>query len=220
MVTAGEYYKEQLLTFGIPPDKIQVTGLVEGQYINQPKFNLKIKNTRMKELGLTANRKICFIACSIDPVITDGILFLISRVIPRFQEINFLIKGHPTVSISNLIDKYNIGNCDNAETTLQPISDILPLSDYFLSSSSSTSLEALEYGVTQANLDVGGLPNANPLHLLPGLIKDIETEEDLVKFLQNPEMFKIEKEQAKKFFGNIGIDPIKVFTDAVTSNFH
>ena len=67
---------------------------------------------------------------------------------------------------------------------------------------------------------MGGLPNANPLHLLPGLIKDIETEEDLVKFLQNPEMFKIEKEQAKKFFGNIGIDPIKVFTDAVTSNFH
>ena len=141
-------------------------------------------------------------------------------MIPRCPEIYFLIKGHPDTSISSLIIRYNIKGCKNVETTLQPMSVVLPLSDYFLSSSTSTSLEALALGIIQANLDVGGLPKTNPLHLFPDFIRDLENEDDFMEFFQYPERFKIARERAKMFFGNTVLDPVKAFTDTIDSRFH
>ena len=119
-----------------------------------------------------------------------------------------------------LMKKYNVDVLENVKTSSHPMSVILPLSDYFLSSSTSTSLEAMSLGITQANLDVGGLPKANPLHLFPHLIKDLETPEDILKFFKYPENFQISREKAKLFFGDAILDPKEQFTKAVIAKFH
>ena len=72
--SSGEYYKEKLLSFGIHPDKIQIAGLIENLYVHQSKLDLETKKVLRKDVGLPIDGEICLVACSIDPVITDGIL--------------------------------------------------------------------------------------------------------------------------------------------------
>ena len=96
----------------------------------------------------------------------------------------------------------------------------MPLADYFLSVSTSVSIEALCAGLPQVNLDVGGLPLSNPLHMVSGLIEDVETPDELMAFFLNAEKFRIPKEKHSLFLGNTDVDPSQKILNILVARFH
>ena len=126
---------------------------------------------------------------------------MLMETVPQLPEILFVIKGHPNTSIEPLLCKYGLNTLENVKSVGEPISVLMPLSDYFLSVSTSVSIEALCAGLPQVNLDVGGLPLGNPLHMVPGLIEDVETPDELMAFFLDTEQFQIPKEKHSLFMG-------------------
>jgi len=152
--------------------------------------------------------------------LTEGIIYLLKHVVTKLPEVLFLIKEHPQTPVAPLLCKYIMNELENVKSMQHPISTLLPLSDFFLSTSTSVSQEALRLGLPQVNLDVGGLPRANPLHLVPGLIADVENPGELLDFFLNTEKFRIPKEKSCLFIGDPGVEPCQKFLDIVVTRFH
>jgi len=220
ILCSGDLYKELLLSNGIEPERVEVIGHIAGQYLNQLPLSSESKRQKRREINLPADRKICLVACSIDLSLTEGIIYLLKHVVTKLPEVLFLIKEHPQTPVAPLLCKYIMNELENVKSMQHPISTLLPLSDFFLSTSTSVSQEALRLGLPQVNLDVGGLPRANPLHLVPGLIADVENPGELLDFFLNTEKFRIPKEKSCLFIGDPGVEPCQKFLDIVVTRFH
>jgi len=217
---SGEIQKELFLSMGIEPERVEIIGHIIGQYLNQPNLSPEAKQQRRSELGFPSDKSICFIACSIVLPATEGLICLLRQVVDELPEILFLIKGHPTVPIESLLRKYGMDKTENVKITHQSVPTLLPISDYFFSTNTSVSQEALCLGLPQVNLNVGGLPQANPLCLIPGFIKDVGSSDELLHFLRNTEKFRIPKEKGALFMGNSNINPCEKFLESVVARFH
>lgn len=220
ILCSSELYKELMHSNGIEPERVEVVGFLGGQYLKQDLISREIRQQKRKEIGLPPHRKICLIACSIDFRQTEGVIFFLDQILSRLPEVLFLIKSHPDTPVESLMCKYGIDDIQNVRSVNDPVSVLLPLSDYFLSTSTSVSQEALWQGIPQINLDVGGLPRANPLHLVPDLIADVESPGELLGFLFDAEKFRIPKEKCYLFMGDPKVDPRRKFLDIVVARFH
>ncbi|NQT81296.1 MAG: hypothetical protein HQ555_13000 [Candidatus Aminicenantes bacterium] len=220
ILCSGKLYRELLLSYGINSDQVEVIGHIIGQYLNQLPYSNELKRKKRNEINLPNNRKICLVPCSIDMSLTEGIMYLLEDVVDKLPEVLFLIKGHPDSPIKVLLDKYNLNSKENVKATEHNIATLLPLSDYFISTSTSVSQEALWLGLPQVNLDIGGLPQANPLHLVSNLIVDVETQGDLIKFFLNTEKYGIPKNKRALFIEETKIDPCHKILNIVISKFH
>ena len=149
-----------------------------------------------------------------------GIIYLLKETVSQLPKVFFAIKGHPDTSIEQLLYKYGMNTEKNVKLVDQSISTLMPLTDYFLSVSTTVSIEALCADIPQVNLDVGGLPMANPLHMVPGLIEDVETPDDLLEFFRNTENFHIPKEKSYLFMDDTHTNPCHKILDILVSRFH
>lgn len=220
VLCSGKIHKDLFISNGIDKNRLEVIGHILGQYLSQPLFSEEMKQQKRREIGFSPKRKICLVPCSIKLPITEGIICLLKDVVRKLPEILFLIQGHPNSPIAPLLKKYNMHELENVKSVKYPISTLLPLSDCFLSTSTSVSQEALWWGLPQVNLDVGVLPKANPLHLEPDLVADVETPDQLFEFLNNTEKFCIPKEKSCLFMGDSKIDPRQRFLEIVNRRFH
>jgi len=215
---SGEVYKNLLVSGGIKPELIKVIGHFVGQYLNASPLSKGSKQKKRNKLDLPVNKKICLIACSIDLPMTEAIVYILRDVVTKLPETLFLFKSHPNSPAEPLLRKYGMNELDNVELVRHSIANTLPVVDYFLSTSTSVSQEALRLGIPQVNLDVAALPKANPLHLIPNLIADVETSDALLDFFHNTEKFKISKEKAFLFMGDPAVEPCRKVLDIITAN--
>lgn len=220
ILCSGELHKKLLLSSGIEPERIEVIGHIVGRYLRQPPLSSESKRQKRREKDLPEDRKICLVACSIDLSLTEGIIYLLKHVVTKLPEVLFVIKGHPVSPVESLLCKYDMIELENVKSKQHPISTSLPLADYFLSTCTSVSQEALWWGLPQVNLDVGRLPQANPLHLVPGLIADVETPGELLDFFLNTEKFHIPKEKCYLFMGDPEAEPCQEFLHIIATRFH
>lgn len=205
---------------GIEPERVEVIGHFGGQYLKQPAGSSESRQQKRREINLPPDGRICLVACSINLPLTEGAIYLLRQVVTRLPQVLFLIKGHSNTPVEPFLSKYGINELDNVKSVHYPVSVLLPLSDYFLSASTSVSQEALSQELPQVNLDVGGLPQANPLHMVPGLIEDVETPGELVEFFVNTERFRISKEKRHHFLGAPDVDPYQKTLDILVTRFH
>ena len=220
ILCSGRLYKELMHSNGIEPERVEVVGHIEGRYLKQPLISSELRQQKREDIDLPVDRKICLVACSINLSLTEGVLYLLKQVVTKLPEVLFLIKGHPDSPVESLLCEYSMNKSENIKSVHYPVSVLLPLSDYFLSTSTSVSQQALWLGLPQVNLDVGGLPRANPLHMVPGLIEDVETPDELMEFLMNSERFRTSEEKRHQFLGDPGIDPCQKFLNILVARFH
>ena len=220
LLCSGRIYKELMHSNGIEPERVEVVGHIGGQYLKQPLISNELKQQKREEIDLPTHRKICLVACSINLSLNEGVIYLLKQVVNQLPEVLFLIKGHPDTHMKPLLGKYSMNELENIRSVDYPISVLLPLSDYFLSASTSVSQEALWQGLPQVNLDIGGLPQANPLHMVSGLIQDVETPDELMEFFMNTERFRISEEKRYQFLGDLGIDPYQKILEILVTRFH
>lgn len=220
ILCSADIYKKLMHDNGIEPKQVELVGFLRDRYLKQPPISVELKLLKQQELGIPPNKQICLVVCSIDLSLTEGIIYMLMETVPRLPEILFVIKGHPNTSIEPLLCKYGLNTLENIKCVDQPVSVLMPLSDYFLSVSTSVSIEALCVGLPQVNLDVGGLPRANPLHMVSGLIEDVETPDELMAFFLNAEKFRIPKEKHSLFMGNTDIEPCQKILNILVARFH
>ena len=220
ILCSGELYKQLMHSNGIEPERVEVIGHIGGQYLKQPPISSKLRQQKREEIDLPPHRKICLVACSIDLSLTEGVIYLLRQVVTRLPEVLFLIKGHPDTPVEPLLCKYSMSELENIKSLDYPISVLLPLSDYFLSASTSVSQEALWQGLPQVNLDIGGLPQANPLHMVAGLIEDVETPDELMGFFMNTGRFRTSEEKRYQFLGDPDIDPYQKILNILVTRYH
>lgn len=220
LLCSGRIYKELMHSNGIEPERVEVVGHIGGQYLKDPLISSELRQQKREEIGLPPNRKICLVACSINLSLAEGVIYLLKQVVSQLPEVLFLVKGHPNTPMEPLLSKYGMHELENIRSVGYPISVLLPLSDYFLSASTSVSQEALWQGLPQVNLDIGGLPQANPLHMVPGLIGDVETPDELMEFFTNTERFRISEEKRYQFLGDPDIDPYQKILNILVTRFH
>jgi len=219
ILCSGKLYKNLMASNGIDPKKVETAGFLAGQYLEAP-ISADFKKQKKKETGIPLNKKICLAACSISSSLTEAVIYLVGQTAPRAPDIFFLIKGHPDTSVTCLLDKYGLTNMKNVKLVNQNIPDILPLADYFISASTSVSQEALRLGIAQVNLDIGGLPYANPLHMMPGLINDIETPDELIMFFNNPGNYSPSGKDRGYFLQDPDTDPRQKILNLIDAGFH
>lgn len=219
ILCSGKLYKEMLVSAGVNPERIEVVGHIHARYLQELPLSLEEKLKRRKKFNLRDNKKICVLACSIDITLTEGLVCMLKDIVRRFPHIDFLFQEHPHTPVEPLLRKYNLFGLANVKSLPCPIPEILPLADYFLSNSTSVAVEALYAGIPQANLDVVGLPKANPLHNIPGLIKDVGSENDLWDFFLSPESFSAPRERSFIFI-DPNKDPYQRCTDIILERFH
>lgn len=223
ILCAGELYRDILISNGISHKRVIVVGHMGWNYLNINKESMieHRKNKRIK-YGFSIDKKICLVACSIDASLTDGIIYILRDVVNKLQEVIFVFKAHPNFPrlAADLLHKYGMYNLPNIRVTQHSVSEILPISDYFVSTSTSVSREALRLGIPQVNLDVGGLPKTSPLHLVPGLIRDASSAEDLIEFFLNPKEFKASEEKTRAFIDHQDKNPYEKFMGIVTERFY
>jgi len=220
ILCSADIYKKLMHDNGIEPKQVKSVGFIGGRYLKRPSISVELKLLKHQELGIPPNKQICLVVCSVDLSLTEGIIYMLMEAVPRLPEIIFVIKGHPDTSIEPLLCKYGLNTLENVKCVDQSVSVLMPLSDYFLSVSTSVSIEALCVGLPQVNLDVGGLPRANPLHMVYGLIEDVETPDELMAFFLNAEKFRIPKEKCSLFMGNLDIEPSQKILNILVARFH
>ena len=220
LLCSADIYKDLMQTNGIDPKQVEVVGFIEGYNLKQTPISAELKLMEKQKLGIAQNKQFCLVICSIDLSLTEGIIYLLKETVSQLPKVFFAIKGHPDTSIEQLLYKYGMNTEKNVKLVDQSISTLMPLTDYFLSVSTTVSIEALCADIPQVNLDVGGLPMANPLHMVPGLIEDVETPDDLLEFFRNTENFHIPKEKSYLFMDNTLTDPCHKILDILVSRFH
>lgn len=218
MLCSGQLYKDLLVSCGIDKERIEVIGHISGQHL-MPCPSNELRAQKLKELNFPTGKKICLVVCCVAFAMTEAVIYLLAQVVRKLPDILFAIKGHPDYSIDPLLRKYNIDNLENLRSSQVPIPTLLPLSDYFLSISTSVSPEALCLGIPQVNLDVIGLPQSNPLHLVPGLISDVETSEQLLEFFYHSDEFRIPRDKCCLFMGDLNVNPCDRFINIITEKF-
>ena len=220
LLCSADIHKDLMQANGIDPKQVEVVGFIGGHYLKQAPISEELKLMEKQKLGIAQNKQFCLVICSIDLSLTEGIIYLLKETVSQLPKVFFAIKGHPDTSIEQLLYKYGMNTEKNVKLVDQSISTLMPLTDYFLSISTSVSIEALCADLPQVNLDVGGLPMANPLHMVPGLIEDVETPDDLLEFFHNTEKFHIPKEKSYLFMDNTRTDPCQNILDILVTRFY
>ena len=220
ILCSADIYKELMYANGIEPKQVEVVGFIGGHYLKQVAISGELKLMEQQKLGICPNKQFCLVVCTIDLSLTEGIIYLLKETVSRLPKVFFAIKRHPDTVIEPLVCKYGLNTVENVKLVDQSISALMPLADYVLSVSTSVSIEALCAGIPQANLDVGGLPLANPLHMVPGLIEDVETPAELLEFFGNTEKCHISKETSCLFMSDTRTDPLRKILNILTARFH
>lgn len=220
LLCSGELYKDLMLSGGVEPERVKVIGHILNRYLRGLPLTAQEKQKKRLQENLPIDRKICLIPGSVSFPLTKAIIYFLKDVVRKVPEVIFLLKEHPQCPVEPLLAECNIDKLENLRTTQKPVEVTLPLADYFLSLSTSVSQEALSLGLPQANLDVSGLPQANPLHLIPGFIQDIESPDGLLNFFVNPEKFSLPKEKAELFIGDLNHDVSQLFLKIIKERFH
>ena len=220
LLCSADIYKDLMQANGIDPKQVEVVGFIGGSYLKQTPISAELKLMEKQKLGIAQDKQLCLVICSIDLSLTEGIIYLLKETVSQLPKVFFAIKGHPDTSIEQLLYKYGMNTEKNVKLVDQSISTLMPLTDYFLSVSTTVSIEALCADIPQVNLDVGGLPMANPLHMVPGLIEDVETPDDLLEFFRNTENFHIPKEKSYLFMDDTHTNPCHKILDILVSRFH
>jgi|GEM_PF-2940429 len=206
ILCSGEIYRDLFISSGIEAKRLVTVGHISGRPKGKDDLSGISKEYERSRLGLPSRARICLIASSIDVSITDAMVFAIACVAKALPEILFLFKDHPNSPVKPFLIKYGIDTLRNVKAINYPIIGLFPLVDYFLSSSTTTSQEALLFGLPQANLDVAALPNSNPLHFVEGLVKDVRSSEELLNFFENADKYVALKEKAPIFVGSPDMD--------------
>jgi len=219
ILCSGSIYRDLLLKSGIPADRLLVMGHINCHALMNLSLDEAAKRREKARFGLDKAKKICLVALSVNYDISEAIVCMLSKVVGRIPDTLFLMQGHPDTPVSSLVDKYGLSVFDNVKMVAMPITALLPLADSFLSLCTSVSQEALGIGLPQVNLDAIGLPKANPLHIICGLIKDVETPDELLSFLREPEAVPAHREKAGLFLGDADNHPFELYLSAIKGKF-
>lgn len=218
----NKLYKELIASKGIDLQKIEAVGFLAGENFKEFSFSKDLKIKTKKQLNIPLNKIICLVACSVTPSITEAIMYIISLTAAHLPEVVFLIKGHPDNAglIKSFIGKYNMDMFNNINYIDGDISILLPLSDCLISTNTTVAQEALWEKIPQINLNLGGLPYDNPLHIMPGLIKDVETSDELIKFINNHKSYAPADEDRDSFLTDTSAEPSQKALNIIINKFH
>lgn len=219
ILCSGSIYRDLLLKSGIPEANLEVIGHINCHSLPSIALDDDSKRKERVKLGLNSNKKICLVACSVNYDFSEAIICMLSRVVGRAPDTLFLLQEHPDTPVASLIEKYGMDVFENVKMMPKAITVLLPVADSFLSLCTSVSQEALGVGLPQVNLDAVGLPKANPLHIIPGLIKDVETPDELLSFLRQPEAVPAHQDKAALFMGDADKHPFDFYLKAVQRRF-
>jgi hypothetical protein len=214
VLCAGDGYRDLLNSYQISPSKAVTVGHLTASP-EEPVWDLEKKKSSRTKLGLPVQSKICFIPCSLEADLVEGVFILLKDILPLHPEIHFLVKPHPNTPIEDLIEKYQLQKHSNFEVTQVLVPKILPACDYCISTCTSVSLEALVLKISQVHLDVGELPYRDSLHFEKNLVQDVSTAEQLSVFLKTPQNFQIPGHPEQRFMGSPLEDPLQTALAAI-----
>ncbi len=217
VLCAGENYRELLNSYEIMPSKALTIGHLTANYYGESRTAEQKKLDR-QSMGLPTGPKICFIPCSLEFDLVEGVFILLKDVLEKNPGIHFLVKPHPNTPIEGLIAKYNLKQYPNFQVTDILVPKILPLCDFCISTCTSVSLEAMVLKIPQVHLDVGLLPFMDSLHFEKNLVQDISNSDQLNDFLKNPSPYRLPGQPEERFMGPKNQAPIELALNAINAN--